>query len=1733
MSRLGEKTHQLFLLQNENDSENVSATDRPAIKTRRMVQHCAALNPDARLASYLTGLLLSSRSQIGADEFSYLQGQLASAWSIGLLSASMPWRMISGFTVAGILNQNPGVLSILLSYSPTVTRYFGRLPSTTARRIWAERAASPICSRYTHAMLELLTSVQRAIHSSLELPEDFTRYWYQTNVDAATPIPLQSILQSSITESASSSSWECGEGFMSRDDSWVVWTGAVDYLPIDWEVPSRSAVRSLMDAGEGPPMLWEGCFVMRGPDWDQNTLTHDEDGKPIYDAKKSKKDAEKRLHDKRKEDSVLPGSEQDPSAAHIQNEINPADPEDVTELTPVHMELDASLSPETNEDPPGEGTSKNQAKKKIPSPKLPLGTVLAVEPWNGVEGMGRRVRWHLTGEESVYRFGGDGGRYDVCHVEANEKQTRVKKRHPLPESAEQCAARHGFGARKSYSVILRIYYGGRINEDVDRDNEVKCQGILEWPDFGAGAEVTCIFHQDGAVTIQENKLLFGAKDFGWEARFGQPSFVPGTSFILSPTSSSSPENQSEVDIISSWQSSYDKLLGSSVFQVEKLRNRSDGGSISITSEMRLFRGRRGRGQYSINQCSPPPPITFDQSYHAPSISLSKDGRTASCIASEGRGTVYGSVGFTKGVHYWEVKLEQADIGSVFIGIAEKPSSSESGSSRLIDTAKLNRWHGWGFVNFRATYTSGAERVYGAHCHAGDTVGVLLDCDAGRVSFFFDGLKYGEHILNDLGCAFENISPFGFNCDGCSGGGAGQGAPSGFENGRSGRFPVQGAVRPRTLWPVIGLRNQGDRVTFSTKWNTSYGVDGTTLLRNIIAVDEVIHRVAAINEQECQTDFVPDWLIREAYNEYNQWFESRWLRSATRGSGPCIHTSYGLTTDFDTSPKACAAATASLGIPYALLSGDRVKLTRSAGRILELEEEAVVLGAFQGQLYYRIVSQKSEGGSLTEGGGRAWHLDESEVVDGLPFVNPEKGLGVKLPRLDRFRCLSSGGLRIVFEGGAVVRSDLEIFDGSSNLGSIPFGTVIPRQDVLERRVNSCGVVRYRVIYKDMGEGWISARIRGGKEECIVECVSDTTIDTSEEARFPTPADCAEAWYTVWEQKSRSQENFASLKIKDLEAFRVLVSQAILPGVSRLVSDSTLAAALSAISNFYEGGNAMECSFQEVAAAFSFVVARNNAAEMNFFEGSSPAVIQATAAVFARFDSALPSLPSLLARVAVLKALNRRLHYALPWLPLRPCQEGSGMFGGLSGFGTSIDRAGRTKQTQMKEKWVTVPSIALNLRKSRSLIFTSVKRELLAGITDATTTPTPLSHDEYELPREIRTVRVNRLKATRAMMSEDSATKRKYSVFAQLQNETRTWGGAALRRGYVAKGHGGQKRAFKVKLIGEGVNDYSGPYREVFTDAFVELMKFDSKGSGALGVLDPTPNNAAGIGEGRELFIFSSNGRDLSVSETWMTAPVSEYESRIRTIYSTLLGSRDEATREVEESLVFLGRLTGTAFRHGILVDLPLPLELVWKSLSEDETSEADQLQEIDYLAYRQRQEDEHSPLLVWEQRMLNSFVEGLSNVVPVEILPIFTGEELRGTFCGSSDVDVELLKQVVEYEGFEETDKTVDYFWETLRDLTNDERKQFLQFVWARNRLPLRGSDLDVPFKLQKDTSNTGERADQALPSASTCFFSLTLPEYSSQEILKRKLLFAIQNVTTMETDFQTNTAEISEGYRAL
>ena len=457
--------------------------------------------PDARLVCFMTGLLLSDpvKNQISESENEALLCSLFEGWCVGLLSASAPWRMICATTAAGILNLCPASLAWVTSRAPTIARYFRRLESTTSRRIWAERAAIPICSKYCQALIELLTSVKRALRfTDPDLSLDKIR------VDAATPLPFTP--ESSRTSLTRCNSFEWDEGWISSNDGWEVMTGTVEIMSVEWKTPQRSIVRTLMDGGEGPPFLDIGCVVMRGLDWDNRNSgdTGSEDGQDVYE-KEKQTIAQEEEEAARREESVE------------ENPADDADPDPAVDGEPVEPTDDVNPADENEEEQPEDectqNTKKANKKKKTAKTKLPVGTVIGIEPWNGVPAMARRVRWHLTGEVGVYRYGGDGGRFDIAHVEVNEKETRIKKRHPLPESMEQIASRYGFGQQRTCNVILRI-------PATHRQSETEFEGILEWPDYGAGIQVECIMFSDGAISITEKRLLYGSKDSGWEARFG-------------------------------------------------------------------------------------------------------------------------------------------------------------------------------------------------------------------------------------------------------------------------------------------------------------------------------------------------------------------------------------------------------------------------------------------------------------------------------------------------------------------------------------------------------------------------------------------------------------------------------------------------------------------------------------------------------------------------------------------------------------------------------------------------------------------------------------------------------------------------------------------------------------------------------------------------------------------------------------------------------------------------------------------------------------------------------------------------------------------------------------------------------------------------------------------------------------------------------------------------------------
>jgi hypothetical protein len=79
-------------------------------------------------------------------------------------------------------------------------------------------------------------------------------------------------------------------------------------------------------------------------------------------------------------------------------------------------------------------------------------------------------------------------------------------------------------------------------------------------------------------------------------------------------------------------------------------------------------------------------------------------------------------------------------------------------------------------------------------------------------------------------------------------------------------------------------------------------------------------------------------------------------------------------------------------------------------------------------------------------------------------------------------------------------------------------------------------------------------------------------------------------------------------------------------------------------------------------------------------------------------------------------------------------------------------------------------------------------------------------------------------------------------------------------------------------------------------------------------------------------------------------------------------------------------------------------------------------------------------------MFKAFREGLMNVLPVELFPIFTSHELESLICGSSQIDMNLIKKFTEYEGFEGNSSFIGEFWEVLNEMTDEEKTLFLRYV---------------------------------------------------------------------------------------
>ncbi|XP_048852137.1 ubiquitin-protein ligase E3B [Brienomyrus brachyistius] len=169
----------------------------------------------------------------------------------------------------------------------------------------------------------------------------------------------------------------------------------------------------------------------------------------------------------------------------------------------------------------------------------------------------------------------------------------------------------------------------------------------------------------------------------------------------------------------------------------------------------------------------------------------------------------------------------------------------------------------------------------------------------------------------------------------------------------------------------------------------------------------------------------------------------------------------------------------------------------------------------------------------------------------------------------------------------------------------------------------------------------------------------------------------------------------------------------------------------------------------------------------------------------------------------------------------------------------------------------------------------------------------------------------------------------------------------------------------------------------------------------------------------------------------------------------------------------------------------------------------------------------------------AFIRGFRCIINPEWLHMFSTPEVQRLVSGdNAEIDLDdLKKHTVYYGGFHSSHRVIIWLWDILSsDFSAVERAMFLKFVTSCSRPPLLGfAYLKPPFSIRcvevSDDQDTGDTLGSVLrgfftirkkepggrlPTSSTCFNLLKLPNYSKKSVLRDKLRYAI----SMNTGFE-------------
>uniref|UniRef100_A0A672SCC1 HECT-type E3 ubiquitin transferase n=1 Tax=Sinocyclocheilus grahami TaxID=75366 RepID=A0A672SCC1_SINGR len=92
-----------------------------------------------------------------------------------------------------------------------------------------------------------------------------------------------------------------------------------------------------------------------------------------------------------------------------------------------------------------------------------------------------------------------------------------------------------------------------------------------------------------------------------------------------------------------------------------------------------------------------------------------------------------------------------------------------------------------------------------------------------------------------------------------------------------------------------------------------------------------------------------------------------------------------------------------------------------------------------------------------------------------------------------------------------------------------------------------------------------------------------------------------------------------------------------------------------------------------------------------------------------------------------------------------------------------------------------------------------------------------------------------------------------------------------------------------------------------------------------------------------------------------------------------------------------------------------------------------------------------------QKQMNAFLEGFTELIPIDLIKIFDENELELLMCGLGDVDVNDWRQHTVYKNsYCPNHPVIQWFWKAVLLMDAEKRIRLLQFVTGTSRVPMNG-----------------------------------------------------------------------------